>query len=80
MLWCDDAPHINTASPSQIQHLLFGEQKDGISVEKGTKKMFKITKGEEEFIEEAEKQLITNPYVKFSTAMLKEILKEKGKN
>ena len=42
--------------------------------------MFKITKGEEEFIEEAEKQLITNPYVKFSTAMLKEILKEKGRN
>ena len=78
MLWCDDAPYINTASPCQIQHLLFGDQKDGTSIEKGVKKLFKITKGEEEFIEESEKQLISNPYVNFNAAMLKEKLKEKG--
>lgn len=79
-LRCEDAKYINTASSAQIQQLFFGEQRQGTLLNGNSSKVFQIAKEAEEFEEEQAKLLEENPYVNHNAAMLKAVLKEKGKN
>lgn len=71
---------INTASSAQIQQLFFGDQKQGSLTNGNSTKIFQITKEIEEFEQETAKLLESNPYINHNAAMLKSVLKEKGKN
>ena len=71
---------INTASSAQIQQLFFGDQKQGSLTNGNSTKVFQIPKEIEEFEQETAKLLELNPYINHNAAMLKSVLKEKGKN
>ena len=71
---------INTASSAQIQQLFFGDQKQNSLTNGNSVKIFQIAKEIEEFEQETAKLLETNPYMNHNAAMLKSVLKEKGKN
>ena len=70
---------INTASSAQIQQLFFGDQKQNSLTNGNSVKIFQITKEIEEFEQETAKLLEINPYMNHNAAMLKSVLKEKGK-
>ena len=66
-LHCEDAAHINTASPAQIGMLLFGEWENGKRI--ATEKTFKIGKDDEEYLKEHTAVLLENPYAQVTTSV-----------
>ena len=64
---CEDAAHINTASPAQIGMLLFGEWENGKRI--ATEKTFKIGKDDEEYLKEHTAVLLENPYAQVTTSV-----------